>query len=123
MFPIRIRMACATSTLCPRQADDFRSSILSCRCFTLSSLNPEIQTWIEQLRAGDARALARAISVVENHSRGWSELLKAAFPYSGRARILGLTGPPGAGKSTLVDQFARYYRKYYGCNSGPRHGR
>jgi LAO/AO transport system kinase len=74
-------------------------------------LNPEIQTWIEQLRAGDARALARAISVVENHSLGWSELLKASFPYSGRARILGLTGPPGAGKSTLVDQLARYYRK------------
>src|SRR6266581_3652607 len=111
MFPIRIRMACATSTLCPKQADDFRSSILSCRCFTLSSLNPEIQTWIEQLRAGDARALARAISVVENHSPGWSELLKAVFPHSGHARILGLTGPPGAGKSTLVDQLAHYYRK------------
>jgi GTPase len=74
-------------------------------------LKPEIQTWIEQLRAGDARALARAISVVENHSPGWSELLKAIFPYSGHARILGLTGPPGAGKSTLVDQLARYYRK------------
>ena len=74
-------------------------------------MNPENQTWIEQLRAGDARALARAISVVENHSQGWSELLKAVFPYSGRARILGLTGPPGAGKSTLVDQLARHYRK------------
>src|SRR2546430_15665726 len=111
MFPIRIRMDCATSTLYPRHADDFRSSILSCPCFTLSSLNPEIQTWIEQLRAGDARALARAISVVENHSVGWSELLKAIFPYSGHARILGLTGQPGAGKSTLVDQLARYYRK------------
>jgi len=74
-------------------------------------LNPEIQTWIEQLRAGDARALARAISVVENHSPGWSELLKAVFPHSGHARILGLTGPPGAGKSTLVDQLAHYYRK------------
>ena len=74
-------------------------------------MNPEIQTWIEQLRAGDARALARAISVVENHSLGWSELLKACFPFSGHARILGLTGPPGAGKSTLVDQLARYYRK------------
>jgi LAO/AO transport system kinase len=74
-------------------------------------LNPEIQTWIEQLRKGDARALARAISLVENHSPGWSELLKAVFPHSGKARILGLTGPPGAGKSTLVDQLARHYRK------------
>lgn len=69
------------------------------------------QTLIEQLRAGDPRSLARAVSTVENRAAGWSELLKALFPYSGRARILGLTGPPGAGKSTLVDQLARYYRK------------
>src|SRR5208337_2692980 len=40
-----------------------------------------------------------------------SELLKAVFPYSGKARVLGLTGPPGAGKSTLVDHLARFYRK------------
>jgi len=66
---------------------------------------------VEQLRAGDPRALSRAISTVENHTAGWSELLKAAVPHSGRARILGLTGPPGAGKSTLVDQLARHYRK------------
>src|SRR2546428_268660 len=55
MFPIRIRMACATSTLCPRQADDFRSSILSCPCFTLSRLNPEIPTWVEPTPGGDSR--------------------------------------------------------------------
>ena len=71
----------------------------------------EIQTWIEQLRSGDARALARAISTVENRASGWSELLKALFPHSGKARVIGLTGPPGAGKSTLVDHLARLYRK------------
>ena len=70
-----------------------------------------LQSLIDQLRAGDARALARAISTVENRATGWSELLKALFPHSGKARILGLTGPPGAGKSTLVDQLARHYRK------------
>lgn len=67
--------------------------------------------WIESLRAGDVRTLARAISVVENRAPGWSDLLKALFPHSGRARVIGLTGAPGAGKSTLVDHLARFYRK------------
>jgi LAO/AO transport system kinase len=75
-------------------------------------LTPELQSWIERLHGGDARALARAISTVENRSPGWAELLKAVFPKTGRARILGLTGAPGAGKSTLVDQLAKHYRKH-----------
>ncbi|MGA7754294.1 MAG: methylmalonyl Co-A mutase-associated GTPase MeaB [Candidatus Sulfotelmatobacter sp.] len=66
---------------------------------------------IESVRSGDARALARAISVVENRAPGWSDLLKALFPHTGKARIIGMTGAPGAGKSTLVDQLARHYRK------------
>ncbi len=66
---------------------------------------------IDQLRAGDPRALARVISAVENRTPGWSDLLKALFPHTGHARILGMTGAPGAGKSTLVDQLARHYRK------------
>jgi LAO/AO transport system kinase len=74
-------------------------------------LNQPIQPWIAQLRSGDVRALARAISTVENRAPGWSDLLKALFPHSGKARVLGLTGPPGAGKSTLVDHLARLYRK------------
>jgi LAO/AO transport system kinase len=74
-------------------------------------LNPSIQPWIEQLRSGDARVLARAISMVENRAEGWSDLLKALFPHTGHARVIGLTGAPGAGKSTLVDQLAKLYRK------------
>ncbi len=70
-----------------------------------------MQAWIEPLRAGDVRALARAISAVENRAPGSSDLLKALFPHSGHARVIGLTGAPGAGKSTLVDHLARYYRK------------
>jgi LAO/AO transport system kinase len=72
--------------------------------------NHDIQSLIASLRAGDARTLARAISAVENRSPGWSGLLKALFPHSGHARVIGLTGPPGAGKSTLVDHLARLYR-------------
>jgi LAO/AO transport system kinase len=63
------------------------------------------------LRSGDARALARAISTVENRQPGWSELLKALFPHTGKARVIGLTGAPGSGKSTLVNQLAKHYRK------------
>ncbi len=73
--------------------------------------NPDLQSQIGALRAGDVRALARAISLVENRAAGSSDLLKALFPHSGRARVIGLTGAPGAGKSTLVDQLARLYRK------------
>jgi LAO/AO transport system kinase len=66
---------------------------------------------IPQLRSGDVRPLSRAISTVENRAPGWSDLLKALFPHTGHARVIGLTGAPGAGKSTLVDHLARFYRR------------
>jgi GTPase len=69
-----------------------------------------MQSWIEQIRAGNPRALARAITAVENRDTRSHELLKGLFEHSGRARILGITGSPGAGKSTLVDALAREYR-------------
>ena len=89
-------------------------------------MKPDLQTLVRQLRSGDARALARAISTVENRAPGWSDLLKALFPYSGRARVIGLTGAPGAGKSTLVDQLARLYRSgenpHFSCKERTRNG-
>jgi LAO/AO transport system kinase len=76
-----------------------------------ADLNHDMQSRIDSLRSGDVRTLARAISTVENRAPGWSDLLKALFPHSGRARVIGLTGAPGAGKSTLVDHLARFYRR------------
>ena len=67
--------------------------------------------WVDRIRSGDPRALARAISTVENRAPESLDLLKALFPHTGHARIIGLTGAPGAGKSTLVDQLAKEYRK------------
>jgi LAO/AO transport system kinase len=74
-------------------------------------LGTQIQPLVDSVRSGDTRALARAISAVENRAPGWSALLKALFPHTGNARVIGLTGAPGAGKSTLVDQLAKLYRK------------
>ncbi|HZD31803.1 MAG TPA: methylmalonyl Co-A mutase-associated GTPase MeaB [Candidatus Angelobacter sp.] len=76
----------------------------------MTSIGP-VQNLVDRVRAGELRALARAISIVEDHGAEAMELLKALFPYSGNAMLLGLTGSPGAGKSTLVDQIAREYRK------------
>jgi LAO/AO transport system kinase len=67
--------------------------------------------WVDRIRSGDPRALARAITTVENRAPESTELLKALFPHTGHARIIGMTGAPGAGKSTLVDQLAKEYRK------------
>jgi len=69
-----------------------------------------IPEFVQRIRNGDIRALSRAISAVEDHTPESTALLKALFPHSGNALLLGVTGSPGAGKSTLVDQVARVYR-------------
>jgi GTPase len=65
----------------------------------------------KRLLDGDRRALARAISLVEdNRPEGW-EVVKAVYPYTGRAAVVGFTGPPGVGKSTLIGAVTKIRRE------------
>jgi GTPase len=69
-----------------------------------------IDRLLADVDAGNVAALARAVSVVENHRPGFDRLLAALHPRTGKARRIGLTGPPGAGKSTLATRLAAAYR-------------
>jgi LAO/AO transport system kinase len=69
------------------------------------------EKWAEQVRAGDVRAMSRAITAIESHHPEAEELLRLLFPYTGRAYLTGITGAPGTGKSTLADRLAAHYRK------------
>jgi len=65
----------------------------------------------ERVLAGDPRAVARAISLIEDESPAAADLVRAIFPRTGRAYLVGVTGPPGAGKSTLVDRLTSELRR------------
>ena len=73
-------------------------------------MTDSIQTWAEKVLARDRRAIARAISAVETRDALGRELLKRLFPASGKAEVIGVTGSPGTGKSTLVEKLAGAYR-------------
>jgi LAO/AO transport system kinase len=66
---------------------------------------------VDGILAGDVRALARGLSAVEDGSPDAEPILKAVFPRAGKALVVGVTGPPGAGKSTLVDRITARLRK------------
>ena len=66
---------------------------------------------IEKILKGEPRAVARAISKVEDGTGGAGELMSAVFPHTGRGLVVGITGSPGAGKSSLVDRLAAFYRQ------------
>jgi LAO/AO transport system kinase len=75
-----------------------------------AAMTTTVENWAEQIRAGDVRAISRAVSAIENRSRDAEEILRQVFPYTGHAYRVGITGAPGTGKSTLVDRMATLYR-------------
>lgn len=64
----------------------------------------------QKLLNGDIRSVARAITRVENGSETAADIMKAVYPNTGKATVIGITGAPGAGKSSLVDKLALYYK-------------
>lgn len=69
-----------------------------------------ISQWVEQVRAGDVRAVSRAMTEIENRTGDAENLMRQLFPHTGNSYCIGITGAPGTGKSTLVDRMAAYYR-------------
>jgi LAO/AO transport system kinase len=77
----------------------------------IAAAGPASEELARGVLAGRTRAIGQAISEVERDSGAVPEILRRLFPRTGRARILGITGPPGAGKSTLVQRLAQAYRR------------
>jgi LAO/AO transport system kinase len=72
--------------------------------------SPQLERLLADFDDGKPAALARAVSIVENHRPGFDALLGVLHPRLGRARRIGITGPPGAGKSTLTTALAAAMR-------------
>ena len=103
----------ATNTMSPDRVRAARISFRAMTTVDTSSPAPPrdpIARVLADLDAGRSAAVARAVSIVENHRAGFERLLAALHPRLGRAQRIGITGPPGAGKSTLTTALARALR-------------
>lgn len=74
------------------------------------SSSAAVDTLLEKALAGDIRSIARIISLIENDSPAKDALLKRIYPMTGKAMVIGITGSPGAGKSTLTDKVIEHFR-------------
>ncbi len=84
-----------------------------CAVLTLDEAQPMIaaKTLVDRILARDLRAVARAITSIENETVAGRSLLRSLFPHTGKALTVGITGAPGAGKSSLVDRLVFHYRE------------
>ncbi|MDY6934662.1 MAG: methylmalonyl Co-A mutase-associated GTPase MeaB [Spirochaetota bacterium] len=72
-------------------------------------MNSDYKDLIREMEEGSMRAMAKLITRVENREHGWLDIMKDIYPKTGRAQVLGITGSPGAGKSTLTDQLIQVF--------------
>src|SRR5206468_2996909 len=84
---------------------------LSAIRYPLSAIHPSMTDLATDVLAGRYRALGQAISLAEREAPDAERLLAEIYPATGRARIVGITGSPGSGKSTLVGALAKHYRR------------
>jgi LAO/AO transport system kinase len=73
-------------------------------------MSTSVDNWADQICTGDVRAVSRAITAIEDHDPQAEHLVERIFPNTGKAFVIGVTGAPGTGKSTLVDRLAAHYR-------------
>ncbi|WP_435069858.1 methylmalonyl Co-A mutase-associated GTPase MeaB [Haloplanus sp. C73] len=77
----------------------------------MSESSADVEGLVAGILDGEHRALARAITTIENREDGYRDLVSALHAHTGNAAVIGVTGSPGAGKSTLVDKLAKAYRE------------